>query len=250
MAFSPDIVVLIFAAQFIAYTIKGLIGFGNPLISAPLLSMRLDNVILTPGTLIMDCPINGYITWKNRHNFQWRRILPLLLANVCGVVPGALLLRFSLPWVIKTALGCVVVFLGLEMATRSLRPVKPGRDAPWVRLVVAFFSGICGGLFGINMFIVAYLQRTAKDYQEFKGSICFLFLGENLFRLGIYISSGLITREVLLFGAASVPAAALAMALAGALGPRMREERLQKGAIALFLLGGVSIIIKSIVFHT
>ena len=29
MAFSPDIVVLIFAAQFIAYTIKGLIGFGN-----------------------------------------------------------------------------------------------------------------------------------------------------------------------------------------------------------------------------
>ena len=54
----------------------------------------------------------------------------------------------------------------------------------------------------------------------------------------------------LLFGAASVPAAALAMALAGALGPRMREERLQKGAIALFLLGGVSIIIKSIVFHT
>ena len=55
---------------------------------------------------------------------------------------------------------------------------------------------------------------------------------------------------MLLFGAASVPAAALAMALAGALGPRMREERLQKGAIALFLLGGVSIIIKSIVFHT
>ena len=77
-----------------------------------------------------------------------------------------------------------------------------------------------------------------------------MFLGENLFRLGIYISSGLITREVLLFGAASVPAAALAMALAGALGPRMREERLQMGAIALFLLGGVSIIIKSIVFHT
>ena len=174
MTFTPGTIAFIFFVQCLAYTIKGLIGFGNPLISAPLLSMRLDNVILTPGTLIMDCPINGYITWKNRHNFQWRRILPLLLANVCGVVPGALLLRFSLPWVIKTALGCVVVFLGLEMATRSLRPVKPGRDAPWVRLVVAFFSGICGGLFGINMFIVAYLQRTARDYGEFKGSLCFL----------------------------------------------------------------------------
>ena len=250
MVFTWQTVLFIFTAQLLAYTVKGLIGFGNPLISAPILSMRLDNVLITPGTLLMDCPINGYITWKNRRSFNWRRVLPLLLANMCGVVPGTLLLRFSLPWVLKTVLGVVVVLLGLEMATRSLRPLRPGRDAPWMRYVVAVFSGMCAGLFGINMFLTAYLQRTAKDYQEFKGSICFLFLGENLFRLGIYISSGLITREVLLFGAASVPAAALAMVLAGALGHRLREDRLQKGAIALFLLGGVSIIIKSIVFHT
>ena len=250
MTFTPGTIAFIFFVQCLAYTIQGLIGFGNPLISAPLLSMRLDNVILTPGTLIMDCPINGYITWKNRHNFQWRRILPLLLANVCGVVPGALLLRFSLPWVIKTALGCVVVFLGLEMATRSLRPVKPGRDAPWVRLVVAFFSGICGGLFGINMFIVAYLQRTARDYGEFKGSLCFLFLGENLFRLCTYAVSGILSRDALYVALCSVPAAALAMVLSNVLGPRLDEHKLQKGAIALFILGGVSTIVKSLLFHT
>ena len=29
----------IFAAQLLAYLVKGLIGFGNPLISAPILSM-------------------------------------------------------------------------------------------------------------------------------------------------------------------------------------------------------------------
>ena len=113
MNFTPGIALFIFCAQFLAYTIKGLIGFGNPLISAPILSMRLDNIVITPGTLLLDCPVNGYITWKNRHSFQWRKILPLLLANLCGVIPGALLLRFSLPWVIKTLLGIVVVFLGL-----------------------------------------------------------------------------------------------------------------------------------------
>ena len=250
MVFTWQTILFIFAAQLLAYTVKGLIGFGNPLISAPILSMRLDNVVITPGTLLMDCPINGYITWKNRRNFNWRRILPLLLANLCGVIPGTLLLRFSLPWILKTVLGVVVVILGLEMATRNLRPVRAGKDRPWMRYAVAVFSGICAGLFGINMFLTAYLQRTAKDYPEFKGSICFLFLGENVFRLGVYITSGLITREALLFGAVSVPAAALAMALAGFLGPRMREDRLQKGAIVLFLLGGVSIIVKSIVFHT
>ena len=42
----------------------------------------------------------------------------------------------------------------------------------------------------------------------------------------------------------------LAMGLAAWLGPRLEEEKLQKGAIVLFLLGGVSIIVKSVVFHT
>ena len=211
MNFTPGIALFIFCAQFLAYTIKGLIGFGNPLISAPILSMRLDNIVITPGTL---------------------------------------LLRFSLPWVIKTVLGVVVVFLGLEMATRNLRPVRNGKDRPWLRLVVSFFSGACSGLFGINMFIVAYLQRTAKDYSEFKGSMCFLFLGENLFRLCTYAVNGLLTRDVLLFGAVSVPAAALAMLLAGKLGPRLDEGKLQKAAIVLFILGGVSIIVKSLLLHT
>ena len=141
-------------------------------------------------------------------------------------------------------LGLVVVLLGLEMATRSLRPVKPDRkDRPWLRLAVSAFSGVCAGLFGINMFIVAYLQRTARDYSEFKGSMCFLFFVT-------YLVTDLFTGPVLLFALASVPAAVLAMGLAAWLGPRLEEEKLQKGAIVLFLLGGVSIIVKSVVFHT
>ena len=250
MNFTPGMALFIFCAQFLAYTVKGLIGFGNPLISAPILSMRLDNVVITPGTLLLDCPVNGYITWKNRRSFQWRKILPLMAANLCGVIPGTLLLRFSLPWVIKTVLGVVVVFLGLEMATRFLRPVQAGKDLLWLRQVVAFFSGACSGLFGINMFIVAYLQRTARDYSEFKGSMCFLFFGENIFRLCTYAVNGLLTPDVLLFSAISVPAAALAMLLAVRVGPRLDEKKLQKAAIVLFILGGVSIIVKSLLFHT
>ena len=250
MPHTPDIVVLVFFAQFLAYTVKGLIGFGNPLISGPLIAMRLDNTVITPGTLLLDCPVNAYITWKNRKHFQWRRILPLLLANLCGVVPGTLLLRFSLPWIIKAFLGAVVIFLGVEMATRSLRPVSSGRTPSWIQFPVAVLSGICSGLFGINMFLTAYLQRTAKDYSEFKGSICFLFFGENVFRLCVYIASGLLTSNVLLFGAVSVPAAALAMLMAGRLAPHLDEGKLQRGAIVLFILGGVSILTKSVLFHT
>jgi len=243
--FAPHLVVLIFCAQFLAYFVKGLVGFGNPLISGPLLSMGLDNVLITPGTLVLDCPVNAYITWKNRCSFRWRKILPLLVCNMAGVIPGTLLLRGSMPWAIKTALGVVVVALGLEMATRSRRKAVSGLPQ-WLRYPVAFFSGMCAALFGINMFLTAYLQRTAKDYSEFKGSICFLFFGENLFRFFVYLTGGLLTGQVWLFVAISAPAALLAMMLAGRLAPRLEEGRLQKAAITLFLLGGVSIIVKSL----
>ena len=248
MPFAPHLVVLIFCAQFLAYFVKGLVGFGNPLISGPLLSMGLDNVLITPGTLVLDCPVNAYITWKNRRSFQWRRILPLLMCNMAGVIPGTLLLHASMPWIIKAALGVVVIALGLEMATRSRR--KAASAAPqWFRYPVAVFSGVCAGLFGINMFLTAYLQRTAKDYGEFKGSICFLFFGENLFRFFVYLFGGLLTRQVWLFVAISAPAAGLAMVLAGILSPRLEEGSLQKAAIALFLLGGVSILVKALLLR-
>jgi len=250
MELTPDIVVFVFCVQFLAYGVKGLIGFGNPLVSGPLLAMRLDNMVMTPGVLLLDCPVNAYITWKNRKNFNWRKVAPLIPANLCGVIPGALLLKTTLPWVLKTAMGIVVVLLGVEMATRGRQREKQGTDALWLRLAVAFGSGVCAGLFGINMFLVAYLQRTAKDYGEFRGSMCFLFFGENVFRLCTYLANGLITREVLLFGAVSVPAAVLAILTAGKLSARLDEQKLQKWAIVLFIFGGLSIVVKSLVFHT
>lgn len=250
MTISPGTVLFLFSVQLLAYTVKGLIGFGNPLISAPLLSLRLDNVLITPGSLLMDTPINAYIVWKSRRNFHWRRVMPMLLAVLVGILPGTMLLRFSLPWIIKTLLGVVVVFLGVEMATRQRRKTSAGASDPWVRTGVAFLSGMCAGLFGINLFIVAYLERTAKDYSEFKGSMCFLFLGENLFRLCVYLISGIITRDVLIFGLISLPAAAGGMALSGLLGPHLEEHKMKTGAIALFILSGVSTIVKSLLFHT
>ena len=74
MTFSWNIALFIFFCQFLGYGVKGLVGFGNPLVSSPILSMRLDNIIITPGTLLLDFPINLYLAWKNRKNFQWLKL--------------------------------------------------------------------------------------------------------------------------------------------------------------------------------
>lgn len=233
MKFTWDIALFIFLIQFFGYIIKWVIGFGNPLVSAPLLSMRLDNALITPGSLVPDFCINTYISWKSRKLLDLRQILPLLIVLLAGVIPGTWLLRFSMPWVIKTVLGIVVLFLGLEMATRNLRPVRPGRkDHPAVR------------------YLVAYLQRTTKNYDEFKGSICFLFWGENLFRIILYTATGLLDAASLQFSVIPMVSAMLALGAAKPIIRRVKSDTLQRLAIVFFLLGGISIIVKSLLTRT
>jgi uncharacterized membrane protein YfcA len=244
-----EAVIFVLIAQMLGYVVKGLTGFGNPLISAPLLSMRLDNAIITPGTLLLDAPINAFIAWRKRDQFQWQKIVPILLAVLAGVVPGVLLLKMSFPWVLKAVLGILVLVLGIEMATRNRRSHKK-QQKQWVGLLVAFVSGICAGLFGINMLIIAYLERTTRNYDEFKGSMCFLFLVENLFRMAAYLMSGLITMDVLILGAITVPAAILGVSAGSVLSKHLPEQRMRQCVVVLFLLSGISIFIKAVVFRT
>lgn len=243
-----EMVLFVFAVQMLGYVVKGLVGFGNPLIAAPLMSMRLDNAIITPGTLLLDAPINAFIAWENRDQFQWRRVVPILLAVLAGVIPGVLLLKQSFPWILKAVLGILVLVLGIEMAIRNQR--KEGIEKQWVSLLVAFVSGICAGLFGINMLIIAYLERTAQNYSEFKGSLCFLFLAENLFRMIVYGVTGLITVDVLLLGAITIPAAGLGVLMGMALSKRLPEKQIHRCVVTMFLISGISILVKAVVFQT
>ena len=244
--FETETVLLIFLIQFSGYFVKGLVGFGNPLITAPLLSQVLDPSLVAPGTLLLDIPVNAGITWKNRGRIRWRTILPLLLAVLAGVVPGVLLLKIPNQRLLKILLGLLVLGLGADMALR--REQKAGRELPGLRLLTAFASGICAGLFGINMLIVAYLKRSAESYDAFKGSLCFLFLAENVFRFFTYLAAGLITAPVLRVGAISLPAAALGVGLGMALSARLPEKKLMTCAVVTFLCSGVSILIRALFF--
>ena len=83
MKFTWDIALVIFLIHFFGYIIKWVIGFRNPLVSAPLLSMRLDTALITPGSLVPDFCINTYISWKSRKLLDLRQILPALAEAGC-----------------------------------------------------------------------------------------------------------------------------------------------------------------------
>ena len=159
-----EIIAIVFLSQLAGFVIKGLAGFGNPLLTNPLMAMRLDNVVITPTNILLDLPANAWISWRARHSFQIRQVLPVLIAILLGVIPGTLLLKLGTPWIIKALLGVFIIGLGIEMLLRDRTRGMTPRS--WLRNLLSFASGVMSGLFGINMLFLAYIERVSADLTE------------------------------------------------------------------------------------
>ena len=231
-----EIIAIVFLSQLAGFVIKGLAGFGNPLLTNPLMAMRLDNVVITPTNILLDLPVNAWISWRARHSFQIRQVLPVLIAILLGVIPGTLLLKLGTPWIIKALL--------LRDRTHSMTPRS------WLRNLLSFASGVMSGLFGINLLFLAYIERVSADREAFRGSICFIFLIENAFRAVTYFANDIFTAFTLTLTAVSIPAAILGVWIGTMIDRRMGERASKRFIIFIFILGGLSILIKSILLRS
>lgn len=233
-----------FLSVCIAFIVKGLAGFGDPLISTPMLSVFLPNSIITPGLSPVSPILNAKMVWENRAHFSARVVLPISVFVLLGVIPGTLLLKFGAPAPLKVLLGLLIVGLGVEMLTRKAVPTK--KEKPIIRSIVSFCSGFTAGLFGINLLFLAYLERVSLRREEFRANICFVFFLENIFRIAVYLHQGLFTYESLLLSVVALPAAILGVKLGGALDRRMSDRLSRKCIIYVFILGGISTVLYAL----
>jgi uncharacterized membrane protein YfcA len=234
--------------EFACFFIKGLAAFGDPLISSPALSMVIDNRVISPMNLLLSVPFNGWISWKNRRNFSIKESLFMLICIFCGVIPGILLLKYVTSWILKAFLGIVILGIGAEMVTRNR--AKPAGENRLVMALVSFCSGITAGLYGINLFFVAYVERTTKSRAAFRGNVCFIFLIESAFRIIMYIVMGIFTRYILLLSLVSFPGAAAGFFIGSKVDTKLNENTIRRIVITMFMLGGVSIILKAVFWRT
>ena len=65
--------------------------------------MRLDNVVITPGTLLLDCPVNGYITFAEIALGLWLLRVPYFaviafIIALLDILPFLGSGLFLIPW--------------------------------------------------------------------------------------------------------------------------------------------------------
>ncbi len=244
--FSWELVIYISIISFIAQFIKGIAGFGDPLISSPLLALRIDPKFITPANLLINATCNAYLTWHNRKAFSVKKVMPMLIAILAGIIPGTFLLANMSSLVLKAILGVLVVGLGIEMATRNQSKQFKGNKV--IMLIVSFFSGISAGIFGINLFFVAYVERTTTDRSAFRGTIGFIFFIENMFRVVVYIVMDIFNVSVLLLFVACIPAGVLGFVIGQACDKKMPEHVVRKIVYIVFIAGGLSTFINAVFF--
>ena len=257
MELTLGIGIFVFFVQFISFFVKGIAGFGDPLISQPLMSMTQMNTSthISPLNLLMQWPLNLFISIKNRKRFSIKKTLPMIICILVGMLSAMFLMKgFSawlegkgLTWVLKAGLGALIVFCGVEMLTR--KPSKKHKGNFITMALVSVASGITAGLYGINLFFVAYIERTGYvDRDQFRGQMCFIFFIENTVRLIIYIATGIYTSFLLKLAVISLFGVAAGMFVGTRVDKKLSDKTVHRIIMITFIVAGLSTLVKALIW--
>ena len=231
-----------------AYFIKGISGFGEPLITNPLLSLIIPASMAVPTSLVTSIPLTAWVAWRTRKEYNWRLMLPFGFLLAAGMIPGALIFKqVSGFWWIKVILGAVVVVIGLNGIFHFVPPLK---KAPSFGLVafVCLISGISAGIFGISLYFVPLVQHYLKSRGAYKGGICLIFIVENIARFIMYNALGIYNKDIWMIILIAVPCIAAGMFVGTRVEKKLSDSAVFKTTYALFTAGGLSTLIKALIY--
>ena len=232
-------------AAVLAFFVKGLCGFANTLVFTTILSFGNNNLNISPVELILGYPTNIILAWKERKSIKWGVCLPLALLVILGNIPGALFLKNADTGIVKTFFGMVIVFIGLEMLLRDLRPRKM-KESNIVLGIIGILSGLLCGLYGVGALLGAYVSRVTDDTSSFKANICVVFLAENTFRSILYCLWGIITLDVLKQAVVLIPFVLAGLLLGMFSGKYLDEKIIKRLVVVMLIVSGIALIINNI----
>ncbi len=232
-------------ATFAAFFIKGLCGFANTLVFTTILGFGVNNVNISPVELVLGFPSNCILTWKNRKKLDPKIYIPMIALVLLGSIPGAFLLKNVDAHNIKILFGIVVILVGIEMMLKEYDKIHI-KDSKVIFLIVGILGGIMCGLFGVGVLMAACVSRMTKTSEEFKANLSVIFIVENLFRIIMYTTIGIITPDSLKLVACLIPFM-LAGVFAGMKSATILNEKLvKKLVIVLLILSGIALVLKNI----
>lgn len=227
---------------FIAYTVKGLSGFGSGLVAIPFLALIFPLKFIVPalgllsyiGTIIQSVSL--------RKHAVWRDILPLLPFSMLGIGVAIWLLVSVDANILAMSLGVFILLYSVYSLSSSTEPTGGRRWA----IVAGGFGGLVGALFGTGgPFYVLYLKMRGLDKGAFRATIATIFLIDGGARMVGYASTGLYTSKVLTLIIILLPVLLIAMYVGNHLHVKIEQKRFNQIISIMLMISGIILIIKS-----
>ncbi len=246
---SVSIIILILLAVFAGALVRATFGFGEAVVSMPLLAL-LPIDLYTAISLI---GLAGLMVACLTVSTNWRHIdrpalTRLSIASVIGIPAGLVLVKFAPAIVITDALGNFLIAYGFYSLAKPLL-VKTSHQPMFLNPAWAFPFGFAAGSLGsaynfTGVPVVVYGTMQQWEPNRFRGTLQAHFLISGALIVIGQAIGGLWTKDLVVLFGLSVPVLVFATLLGTIVHRRMPAHRFQHYLFVLIVLLGLLLLIN------
>lgn len=239
----PMLIVTVAAVIFLATLIRSAFGFGEALVSVPLLALVIPVEVATPLAVLFSITVAGIIVaqdWRSIHLGSAGR---LVVATMFGIPLGLLMLTRVPEPVVKGGLALVIIaFSTYSLVGRSRAELRDDRLA-WL---FGFGAGVLGGAYGMNgPPLVLYGALRGWSAGQFRATLQGYFLPASLVGMVGYWMSGLWVPDVTRYYLIALIPAVVAILLGRTINQRMEGRAFVRYVHAGLIVVGMVLLIQT-----
>lgn len=233
---------------FISGGIKGLSGFGMPMVSIPVSTLLLGaSIPQAMGWVLVSVLVTNIVQlaqhWSHRNVV--RRVWPLVLGMGLALTLSVQLLASLSSEILSMLVGVMML---ISVGSQLLQPVQVRQSwQSWVLAISGLLSGAIGGVtsfFGFPALQTLVAVGLEKDDFVFAVSLSFL-LGGIILALGLG-GQGLVTGQDAVLSVLLVIPALVGLNLGRRLRHRLSVATFRRIILVLILLSGVSMVVNGL----
>ncbi len=195
---------------FIAYFVASITGFGDGLISVPLLALIVDIKMVIPILAITGIILNLDILRRNKTylNQIYKNVIYIILGGIVGVAIGTFLLSSYNDNFLQRFLGFLILIFALNTLFNRSFNIPKNR---FLDFIAGLFSGFLQGAFNINSPpLVIYYSNQKIEKTLFRATLILIFSIVGIWQISFLIVTNLIDVFTILSSVTLIPIILLA----------------------------------------
>jgi uncharacterized membrane protein YfcA len=183
--------------------IQGLTGFGSALVAIPLLSLFIDIKMAIPLCILNSLIINGYLSRKLYPNMDRKKLSPLCISTLPGILVGTHLLQQGESNILGLVFGILLIVYGFY--NLFSKPRRKNLKAFW-----SYIAGFTSGVIGASLStggppVIIYTTQSGWGKNEIKATLIGFFLFTSILTSLSHLLSGVLSIAILTYFLATAP---------------------------------------------